>query len=145
MIPPIFARSQGLHKLYSRLFTPLLERYGLTQLEADILMFLANNPQWDTARDISERRHLAKSHVSVGVDRLTERGWLERFTLPGNRKVLHLRLLPPAGPAVEWGRELQNQYAQLLLDGLTEAERSQLRQLLDRVAENVDIALQERN
>lgn len=146
MIPPIFAHSQSLRKLYGRLFAPLLEQYGLTQLEADILLFLANNPQWDTARDIVERRHLAKSHVSMGVERLTARGCLQRFTLPGNRKVIHLRLLPPAGPVVKRGRELQDRYAQLLLDGLTEEERVRLRQLLDRVAENVEraIALQER-
>ena len=147
MLPPIFARSQGLRKLYGALFLPLLEEYKLSQLEADILLFLANNPQWDTARDIVEHRHLAKSHVSAGIDRLETRGYLERFPLPGNRKVLHLRLLPPAEPAVERGRALQRQYGQLLLDGLSEEERLQLRRLLDRVAENVDraITLLERN
>ena len=147
MIPSILARSQGFRKLYGSLFIPLLEEYGLTQLEADILLFLANNPQWDTARDIVEHRHLAKSHVSVGIDRLAERGYLERFVLPGNRKTLHLRLLPPARPAVEEGRALQERYGQLLLEGLAEEETRQLRYLLCRVAENVNraIALRERN
>ena len=67
MLPAFFLRSRGMEKLYSALFSPLLERCGLTQLEADILMFLANNPEYDTARDIVEKRRLAKSHVSVGV------------------------------------------------------------------------------
>ena len=147
MVPPIFSRFQSLRKLYGALFLPLLEQYGFTQVEMDILLFLANNPQWDTARDIAERRHLAKSHISVGIDRLTARGYLERLSFPGNRKVIHLRLLSPAGPVVERGREIQSRYGQLLLDGLTEREICQLRLLLDRVAENVDraIALQERN
>ena len=78
MLPAFFLRSRGMEKLYSALFSPLLERCGLTQLEADILMFLANNPEYDTARDIVEKRRLAKSHVSVGVDALAERGLLER-------------------------------------------------------------------
>ena len=73
MLPAFFLRSRGMEKLYSALFSPLLERCGLTQLEADILMFLANNPEYDTARDIVEKRRLAKSHVSVGVDALAER------------------------------------------------------------------------
>ena len=147
MIPPILARSRGLRRLYGLLFAPLLEEYGLTQLEADILMFLANNPQWDTARDIVEFRYLAKSHVSAGIKRLAARGYLERFTLPGNRKVIHLRLLPPSGPVVERGRELQDKYGRLLLDGLTEKEIALLQRLLDRIAENTDraIALRERN
>ena len=122
MIPPILARSRGLRRLYGLLFAPLLEEYGLTQLEA-------------------------KSHVSAGIERLAARGYLERFTLPGNRKVIHLRLLPPSGPVVERGRELQDKYGRLLLDGLTEKEIALLQRLLDRIAENADraIALRERN
>ena len=49
MLPTFFIRSQGIRKLYCSLFTPLLERRGLTQLEMDILLFLANNPEYDTA------------------------------------------------------------------------------------------------
>ena len=90
MLPAFFTRSQGLRKLYCGLFTPMLERHGLTQLEVDILLFLANNPAYDTARDIVEKRHLAKSHVSVGVDALAARGMLDRRKREGNRKTIHL-------------------------------------------------------
>ena len=53
-----FSRSQGMKKLYGKLFETLLTQYDMTRLEMDILLFLANNPQWDTARDIVELRHL---------------------------------------------------------------------------------------
>ena len=43
MIPAFLVRSRGLGKLYNRLFLPLLDRYGLTQAEADILLFLASD------------------------------------------------------------------------------------------------------
>ena len=55
MLPAFFVRSRGAGKLYGLLFTPLLERHTLTQLEADIILFLANNPEYDTARDIVEK------------------------------------------------------------------------------------------
>ena len=61
VLPAFFVRSRGAGKLYGLLFTPLLERHTLTQLEADIILFLANNPEYDTARDIVEKRHLAKT------------------------------------------------------------------------------------
>ena len=141
MLPALFIRSQGLRKLYGQLFLPLLETHGLTQLEADILLFLANNPEYDTARDIVERRRLAKSHVSVGVDTLAEQGLLERFWREGNRKTVHLRLTAGAAPLVEQGRAIQRRYGQLLLRGFTAAEQAQLFRLLDRVAENIDAAL----
>ena len=40
------------------------QNYDLTQMEFDILMFLANNPQFDTAAEIVRIRKLTKSHVS---------------------------------------------------------------------------------
>lgn len=148
MLPKFFIRSQGLRKLYGALFTPLLEQYGLTQLEADIILFLANNPAYDTARDMVEKRHLAKSHVSVGVDRLADRGLLERFYREGNRKVIHLRLLPEAEEIVSAGRAVQRRYGELLFQGFSREEKEQLAALLDRIGQNVDGAiasLEERN
>ena len=143
MLPAFFTRSQGLRKLYCNLFTPLLERQGLTQLEMDILLFLANNPACDTARDIVEKRHLAKSHVSVGVDSLAARGLLNRQMRPGNRKTIHLCLTDAAAPVVEEGRNVQTHYANILLNGFSEAERSELFRLLDKVGRNVDQVLSE--
>lgn len=140
---PVFllTRSQGLRKLYCSLFTPMLEHWALTQLEADILLFLANNPGCDTARDIVEKRHLAKSHVSVGVDALAGRGLLERQLRSGNRKSIHLCLTEAAGPIVEEGRAVQRQYGELLLAGFTAGEREELIQMLEKIGENVDAAL----
>lgn len=141
MLPMFFIRSQGLRKLYSRLFAPLLAQYQLTQLEADVILFLSNNPACDTARDIVEKRHLSKSHVSVAIESLAGRGLLERSTRKGNRKTVHLRLTGLAEPIAEEGRALQRRYAGYLFAGFTSGERRQLFQLLDRVAENVDAAL----
>lgn len=147
MLPVFFTRSQGMRKLYCSLFTSMLGYWGLTQLEMDILLFLSNNPAFDTARDIVEKRHLAKSHVSAGVEALAGRGLLERRLLPGNRKTIHLRLTSAAEPVVEEGREIQQQYANILLNGFSEEERRELFRLLDKVSQNVDgvLAEQDRN
>ena len=143
MRPAFFIRSRGLGKLYARLFTPLLEEWGLTQTEADILLFLANNPGYDTARDMAEKRHLAKSHISAGIEALAGRGLLERSLQEGNRKTIHLRLTAAADPIVEEGRALQRRYGELLFRGFTQEEICRLSRWLDRVTENVDAALEE--
>lgn len=141
MLPAFFTRSQGLRKLYCGLFTPLLERWGITQLEMDILLFLANNPPCDTARDIVEKRHLAKSHVSVGVEALVDRGLLERRKREGNRKTIHLRPTDAAAPLIAAGQAVQQQYGGMLLAGFSEDERAELFRLLEKVGENVEAAL----
>lgn len=142
MLPSFFTRSRGLGKLYSRMFAPLLEEWGLTQTEADILLFLANNPEYDTAKDMVEKRHLAKSHISVGIDALVSRGLLERFWREGNRKTIHLRLTPQADPVIQAGRTLQARYGSILFAGFTQEEKETLVNLLDRVVSSVDQALE---
>lgn len=143
MLPAFFIRFRGLGKLYAGLFAPLLEKWGLTQTEADILLFLANNPEYDTARDMAEKRHLAKSHISAGIEALAGRGLLERSLREGNRKTIHLRLTAAADPIVEEGRALQRRYGELIFRDFTQEEICQLSRWLDRVTENVDAALEE--
>ena len=47
-----------------RQFQPLLEEMDLTMREVHVLLFLANNPDYDTARDITVLRGISKSQVS---------------------------------------------------------------------------------
>ena len=61
---------QRLRKYYYHQFDPLLERTSLSMREIHVLLFLANNPQCDTARDIAALRELSKSQVSQAVDLL---------------------------------------------------------------------------
>ena len=56
----------------------VMEKYDMTSIEVDVMLFLANNPQFDTAAEIVSIRKIAKSHVSLAVSRLTERGYLEK-------------------------------------------------------------------
>ena len=58
--------------------------HDLTLVEADIISFLQNNPEKDTAADIVELRMLSKGAVSKGVEALIQKSLLE--TDPGYRR-----------------------------------------------------------
>ncbi|MCI8461354.1 MAG: MarR family transcriptional regulator [Lachnospiraceae bacterium] len=73
----------------------------------DILMFLANNPAYNTAKDIVELRGLKANLVSVNVDRLVREGYLDRQSFPGDRRKTILTCTPKAGPIIDQGRRLQ--------------------------------------
>ena len=64
-------------KLYTVSLEPVCKQYDLTRMELDILLFLANNPQYDSAKDIIERRKLTKSHVSTSIKSLTKNNYLK--------------------------------------------------------------------
>ena len=44
-----FAHCVDVEELYENMVSPVCEKYELTYMEFTVLMFLANNPQYDTA------------------------------------------------------------------------------------------------
>lgn len=131
---------QMIHHLYLRSMEPVQKAYGLTQMEEDILLFLANNPGHDTAAELVSVRALAKSQVSTSVERLVRKGYLARK--PEGRKI-HLQLLPEANDPISMGRESQRRFAETLMDGLSPEEQAQMCKLLGHLAENARRACRE--
>ena len=50
--------ARSLLQVYSERCKPLCQEMGIPQTAFDILLFLANNPGFDTARDIVETRYI---------------------------------------------------------------------------------------
>ena len=81
---------------YGAVCKPLCRELGLTQTAFDILLFLANNPSYRTARDIVEVRHIKANLVSVNVDKLVQEGYLTRQPVAGDRRKTALACTPRA-------------------------------------------------
>lgn len=124
------------HRLYERQFAPLLERTGLTMGEVHVLLFLANNPGYDTARDVAEYRGLVKSQVSQAVDLLAARGLLRRVPDAADRRLVHLSVTEAGDPLAREAQAIQSSCGRRLLARLSPEEKAQFRRLLDTVLEN---------
>ena len=123
--------------LYERTVMPVCKTYGLTYMEFTVLMFLKNNPQYDTAAQIVKVRRLTKSHVSVSLKGLQERGLVKGVYFPGNQKTLHLQLTELATPIVEAGLAAQKEFGAKLVRGFTAEEVAQLQKLTEKLHENM--------
>ena len=55
---------------YDQVCGQFCHEQDIARTSFDILLFLANNPKCDTARDIVEVRHLKANLVSIHLDRL---------------------------------------------------------------------------
>lgn len=97
------------------------EKYDLRQLEYDILMFLYNNPKYNTAADIVRIRKSTKSHVSTSLKVLEDRGLIERRVDPANKKRVTIHLHQMANEVIEDGKWAQKEFAQDMFDGLTQS------------------------
>lgn len=130
-------------RFYVQSFQELSVQYGLSQLEIDILLFLHNNPQCNTARDIVELRGFAKSNVSNAVESLRKQGYLRSEPDPNSRKMQRLILLPAKYEALKTLAERQAHCFAAVMNGFTCDERHLLLQFLQRVDDNILAALQD--
>ena len=133
----IYSRLMLLYRQFDRYYThqfaPLLKESGLSLREIHVLLFLANNPGLDTARDVTVYRGITKSQVSAAVDLLTERGILQRKADPADRRVIHLSITQLGNPLVTRAQEIQEACWQRILEGLTPEEEEQLHTLVEKV------------
>ena len=106
--------SRKLALAYTALCKPLCQTLKLPQTAFDILLFLANNPAYQTAADIVEVRKIKANLVSVNVDKLVRDGYLTREPMPGDRRKTRLLCTEKARPVIMQGRQLQSAFLQRL-------------------------------
>ena len=133
-----FWTNQSLTKsLYSDFLEPVCKKYRLTRMELDVLIFLANNPQFTTATDIVENRKLTKSHVSLAVNSLVKKGYLKKEYTKSNRKTTHLSILSSACDIIQDGRDAQKNFASVLFKDFSPEDHRQMIHYFERITQNM--------
>lgn len=130
---------------YELLSGRVCDEYGLTQMEYDILMFLHNNPQHNTAAEIVKVRKSTKSHVSISLKNLESKGLVERIQSETNKKHIEIALLDKAELIVEAGINAQKEFAQDVLSGLTEEEKRICINVFNKICNNAEEHLKEQD
>lgn len=124
--------------LHSSLLSPVSSKYRLTTAELLVLLFLANNREYDTARDIANKLKITKSQVSVSVRNLEERGYLKGGYAGRNRRTIHLRLCDTASDIICEARSAQAKFISVLEQGFTKEELDSFKNYLQRATDNVN-------
>lgn len=125
---------------YSAAMQPLSREFAIPQTAAEILLFLANNPENRTAKDICTMRQLKPGIVSLHVDTLVTLGFLERKSVPGDRRKLHLEPTEKASSIIARGRQMQERFAQTLAQGLSPEELSCFARCMETISQNLECA-----
>ena len=127
--------------LYSKCVEEVCEMHNITRMELDILLFLANNPCFDTATDIIEVRYLSKSQVSSSIKLLEQCGYLRKEYLECNRKTAHLRICEGAMDIIRDGQAAQEKFISIMLDGFSQEEIDSMKQYNDQIQRNIKACL----
>lgn len=128
---------------YSVMCKPLCQEIKLPQTAFDILMFLSNNPQYKTARDIVEVRKIKANLVSINVDKLVKEGYLERREVAGDRRKTELVCTSQADSIIEKGRLVQKDFKDTLFNNMDNSMKEILFKGIEIMEDNLDRILED--
>lgn len=117
-------------------FDDRAQDFGLTRAQWRVLVHLAAR-QGINQRSLAEIVELDNVTLSRHIDRLERDGWLERRADPTDRRAWCLYLTDAAEPTLEKMEALANQTQSDAMKGLSEAERTQLADMLIRIKSNI--------
>lgn len=128
-------------RYYEALTKSVCDKYNLTQMEYDILMFLNSNPQHNTAADIVKIRKSTKSHVSTSLKELEDKGLIEKQQSDSNKKHIEIFLSDKANDVINDGIEVQKNFAKTTLDGVSNDEIAIFKAVFDKICNNAELCL----
>ena len=126
------------NKVYERFCSTISSRYNLTQNEIDVLAFLRNFREINTAKEISRYRVISKSLVCKSVKSLIARDFLRSEADAEDKRVQHLYITEKAEAACDEIISQQESFINILYDGVTPEEDRVLTNILARITGNLD-------
>jgi MarR family transcriptional regulator for hemolysin len=127
-------------RLYEQTLTETAEGLGLTLPEADVLCFLRENPEFDTARDVALYRDVSRAYVSKAVELLVGKGYLEIRQDKDDRRYQHLKIAPKAQETAETLHRAQFEFYRTVTENLSDTEMDTLMALIGKCAASVERA-----
>lgn len=131
-------------KLHEGMLKQICAKYDLSLMEANIISFLYNNPEKDTAGDIVELRMFSKGNVSQGVELLAGKGLILRIADKEDRRKVHLSLSEKTVSITEEMEQGKLAFQEELFSGFSEDDKKTLENLSRRIMENTEKALKRR-
>ena len=137
--------SRKISRAYNAMCKPLCKELELSQTAFDILMFLGNNPNYNTAGEIVEIRRIKANLVSVNVERLVREGYLLRKQVEGDRRKTGLICTDKAMPIIERGRKLQKAFTERMFLNMDDDLRKAFSEATDIIEKNLNEILEAEN
>ena len=114
-------------------FSERIAALELTPAHAGILRAIAAEPG-RSQQALCTQLRLLPSRVVAFVDELEDRGYVERRSNPGDRRQYALYLTDAGKAVMQKLSRLARQHDRAITDGLSESQRTQLRELLATLA-----------
>jgi len=116
-----------------KVFAKHMEPLDLKIVEFSILMLVAQNPQVNQ-KQLGQALDISAPNMAVTLDRMVERGWVERVRSTADRRAQHIHLTAAGTQLVQRAEKIASTMEAPALAMLSAAERALLIELLHKVA-----------
>jgi len=122
-----------------KVFARHMEPFDLRIAEFTILMLVATNGDVNQ-KQLGDALDISPPNIAVTLDRMVERGWVERVRSTHDRRAQHVVLTARGRALAERTRRISTTMEQPALAVLSAAERALLIELLRKIARRGDAA-----
>lgn len=132
----------NMRKLLEKKSEVLVQKYGVRNVELEILLFLYHSSCGDTAKDIVEQKNLSKAHISKSVDNLRAKGFVVLIEDDNDRRKGHIELTQKAEEAAKEMLEVHNDCKRIIMRYVTEEEKTVMDRVMQKMLRSLDEELQ---
>jgi len=127
-------------RLYEQTLQSAAKELDLSFPEADVLCFLRENPEFDTARDVALYREVSRAYVSKAVESLVSKGYLVIRQDENDRRYQHLTITLQAESKAESLHTTQVEFYTTVTQNLSDEEMATMMALIEKCAVSVETA-----
>lgn len=124
-------------KFFEKKYEGIMKKYDLKKVEIEILNFITNCGENDTARDIATIQYISKAHISNSIDHLAHKKYISVIEDCQDRRRFHLRLTETAKPIIDEIEMIRNQIFEILFQNVTEDEKQVLIRITKKITQNI--------
>ena len=125
-------------RLHDKIFAPLAKKYEINQSTMGVIIFIADHPSMNTARDIC-REHMLKSAIaSVAIENAIQSGYLRREPDKNDRRIQRLYITEKALPLIDESRRRHEEFEAMILSDMTDDESKTYIELSEKLLKRIN-------
>lgn len=132
-------------RLNERKIEKVMHKYNLRKIDLEIMIYLNNCGDRDTAKDIAATEMFTKGHISQSVSRMREFGYVEVKPDKKDLRLQHLRLTRSARKILDDITSVKQEVEKQAFAGITEDEKKIMHIILQKINHNISAELDKNN
>lgn len=123
-----------MRKLYNNAIGEVADKFNISFSAADVLSFLYEYKEFDTAKDIANYKDMSKAYVSDAVYKLVKKDYLSIKVDKNDRRLQHLEITDSAKEIAEALQNAQQGFYKTIMSQLTDNEIKVLLTTIEKCA-----------